>query len=398
MKLLLVNTVARGGSIPSYMEAITAEAVRRGDKVAIAYGRGQEPALTGPAITSIKTGSFASTALHGIGTRLFDRHGLASRRATESLIRKAEAFAPDIIHLHNIHGYYLHYPTLFGWLRRYGRPVLWSLHDCWAFTGHCPFYTTVGTECLRWQHRCGKCPLRTLYPASVLLDRSTANLRDKTRAFTSVPGLTLLPVSDWLSGEIAKSALADIDARTMKIDVDTAIFRPLGTPARPLILGIANFANPLKGIDFFAKLRQTLPSDVAIRLVGATGRHRLPDGIECPGHVADPRSLAREYSSASVFVNPSYAESYSMTNREALACGTPVVSRTAASVEDLTAPGVPVWQVHSDDAMIEAIAMALKTGRQERDAARRHAETLYASKPNLAKLFELYALCNGFKK
>lgn len=390
MRLLLVNTVARGGSIASYMEAITAEALRRGDEVAIAYGRGPEPSLTGGGITDIKVGGYVSTALHGITTRLFDRHGLGSRRATKRLIRDIEAFAPDIIHLHNIHGYYLHYPTLFEWLRRYGRPVFWTLHDCWSFTGHCPFYTAEGIECLRWQHNCGNCPLKRLYPASILADRSTTNLRDKVSAFTSLPTLTLLPVSEWMSEELAKSALTDVPKQTVKIDVDTDTFRPLCSPTRPMVLGAANFANPLKSISFFVKLRKLLPPDVAIRLAGNVSRGKLPDGIELAGHIKSREAIVREYSAATVFVNPSYAEGCCMATREALACGTPVVSRTTASVEDLIAPSVPVWQADTDDALAAAITEALKTGPCDRLAARRHAEALYAGRSNLANLFELF--------
>lgn len=199
MKILLVNTVAQGGSIPSYMRAIVDEATKRGHIVAVAKGRRGN--MTG--VKNICIGNRIDTAIHGLATRLFDRHGLAGRRATLAFIKEIETFAPDIIHLHNIHGYYLHYPTLFSWLATCDIPVLWSLHDSWTYTGHCASHAH-NTICTKWQTHCDNCPLLRNYPAA-FLDRSSHNFDEKRKYFTSVPTLHLLPVSEWLSRQLSQS-------------------------------------------------------------------------------------------------------------------------------------------------------------------------------------------------
>ena len=265
MKILLVNTVAQGGSIPSYMRAIADKAAEFGHTVAVAKGRRGD--MTG--VMNISIGSRFDAVIHGIATRLFDRHGLSGRRATFAFIREIEAFAPDIIHLHNIHGYYLHYPTLFSWLATCGIPVLWSLHDSWAYTGHCASPAKKDI-CLKWQTHCEYCPLLSNYPVS-FIDRSSQNFDDKQRSFTSVPTLRLLPVSDWLSDQLSKSFLNHIPRTTVRLDIDTNLFQPSAEPMPNRVLGVANIWTDLKGLDFFRHLRQELPSDIEIRLVGTIG-------------------------------------------------------------------------------------------------------------------------------
>lgn len=388
MKLLLVNTIAAGGSIPTYIHAIASEAHRRGYDVAIAAGR--ESSLEG--FKNIHIGNKLDSCLHGIGSRLFDRHGLYSKRATERFIADIERFCPDIIHLHNIHGYYLHYPTLFEWLRQSGIPTLWSLHDSWAYTGHCAF-SIEGDPCDRWTTHCHHCPKLRSYPRA-FCDNSHENYDLKRQFFTSVPNLHLLPVSEWLSAEISRSFLADLPRSVIKIDVDLSTFHPCAQAKPQRILGVANVWTDLKGLKFFRSLRSTLPDDIEIRLIG-TIRGKKPDGITVVGPISDPTLLAREYSQATIYVNPSTAESYSMTNREALACGTPIITlNSGGSTEDLDSPAVTICA--DRHACIEAVHSRIT---ELRDSAIRSqlgmlakavADSLYANKTNLSSLFSIY--------
>lgn len=385
MKLLLVNTVATGGSIPAYMRTIVAEAQRRGYDTAVAKGRRADM----PGVDNIQIGTRFDTAIHGLGTRLFDRHGLYSRHATERFIDEIERFAPDIIHLHNIHGYYLHYPTLFRRLRSMSVPVLWTLHDSWAYTGHCTFYTSRDNTCLRWQHDCGNCPLRRLYPASVLADRSRRNLIEKISTFGSMANLTLLPVSRWLEGELKKSRLAHVPRECIGIDVDLDAFRPMASKKNKRVLGVAANWNPLKGLDYFYALRHELPADVEIRLLGRIDGH-IPEGINAVGSVSGTEALAREYSEATVVVNASYAESYSMVNREALACGSSLVTRSfGPATEGLTDPRLPIYSGATDCELTAHVKRALEDKNSPEATAAVMAE-LFASRPQLNRLFDLY--------
>ncbi|MCM1066146.1 MAG: glycosyltransferase [Muribaculaceae bacterium] len=397
MKILLVNTVAVGGSIPAYMRAIVDEAHHRGHDIAVAKGRRADM----PGVANFNIGSPFHTAVHGLATRLLDRHGLAGKRATERFADAIDSYDPDVVHLHNIHGYYLHYPTLMERLRSSRRRVLWSLHDSWAYTGHCSFYLWREGKCSRWQHGCGECPLKHLYPGSVFADRSRRNLIDKAEAFHRPHDLTLLPVSDWLAGELRRSILGDIDTAVVKLDVDTDVFSPLDTPRVPRVLGVAANWNPLKGLDFFAKLREQLPAEVEIRLIGKISG-AIPEGINNISAISSRHELAVQYSQATVTVSASYAENYPQAIREALACGSPVVCRNSGgALEDISVPGAPVWAADSDADLIAAVKEALasaagpcRRGGNEvsglRAQARNLALSLYGHKPNLRRLFDIY--------
>ena len=391
MKLLQVNTVALGGSIPSYMAAIHREALRRGWTSVMAKGRRADPDGVG----CIQIGSPVDTAVHGMATRIFDRHGLHGRRATERFIGRVEEYDPDIIHLHNIHGYYLHYPTLFRWLRDSGRPVVWSMHDCWAFTGHCAYYRNVGVDCTKWRTHCSACPLTSTYPKA-MFDRSRRNFDDKVSAFTSVPQLRILPVSRWLDGELAQSALSVVPRTVVSLDVDIDTFSPCAPKSPARVLGVTNVWTPLKGLDFFYRLREQLDPSVEIRLVGML-KGRVPDGITYAGRTDSRRALAREYSAATILVNPTHADTFPQNNREALACGTPVVSRDIfGAVEGLCGPGSPVFAAMSDDGLLAHVRRCLAAysdpaAMQDASAAaRRVAESLYGGTPNMMRLFDVY--------
>lgn len=388
MKLLEVNTVAVGGSIPAYIGTIVDEAGRRGIDVTVAKGRRGDRA----GVDNLTIGTRLDTAVHGLATRLLDRHGLASKRATGRFCDRIEALAPDVIHLHNIHGYYLHFPTLMRRLAAMDTPVYWSLHDCWAFTGHCPVFSWPGGCCDGWRRGCGSCPLRGYYPVSWGADRSAANLRAKAEAFTSVPRLTLLPVSEWLDSLLGDSVLAPVPRKVVKIDLDTDTFKPTGEPSRLRVLGVAAVWNPLKGLDFFKRLRRVLPEEVEIRLVGGF-RGKAPEGMDMAGTVSSRSDMAREYSEATVLVNPTYADNLPMVNREALACGCPVVTRlTGGTVEGLDVPGVPIYYGTTDEQLIAGVLQALTLGSDARARAAAHLQQMYGSRPGLARLFSLFGM------
>ena len=171
--LLQINVTANWGSTGKIAEDIGRIAIEAGWESWIAYGRGNPHSQS----KLIRIGSDFDMNLHGLQTRLFDNHGLASNKATKHFIKQIKAINPDIIHLHNIHGYYINYEILFDYLKEWGGPVVWTLHDCWPFTGHCAYYEF--SNCYRWKSRCYDCPQIKSYPASLCYDRSTKNFFDK---------------------------------------------------------------------------------------------------------------------------------------------------------------------------------------------------------------------------
>ena len=291
----------------------------------------------------VPVGDKLDLAIHAVATRLFDAHGLASRRATRQLIRRIREIDPDIIHIHNIHGYFLNYPLLCKYLKESGKPVIWTVHDCWLYTGHCYYYSAA--HCDKWRTGCGHCPQKRAFPASLLFDRSARNWRDKQRAFGSLENLTIVPVSEWIRQEMASSFLADKHFQVFHNGIDLETFRPEaaeGAPRREgtVILGVASLWHEEKGFEDLVKMAGMLRGDEHLVMVGRMSdeqRQRLPEGVEIIERTENIGKLAALYATATAFVNPTWQDNYPTVNLEAIACGTPVVTyRTGGSVESVT--------------------------------------------------------------
>lgn len=325
-----------------------------------------------------RVGTDLDVRLHGLETRLLDNHGLASRAATMRLVKRLTTLNPDVVHLHNIHGYYLNYPTLFKWLRDWGGPVVWTLHDIWPISGHCAYFGV--DECPKWRSGCKHCPHLRSYPASFFLDRSKRNWQLKREIFTSLPNLTLVPVSNWLSELIGESYLSNVPRRVIHNGVDTNVFRPSAC-GKSYILGVANVWEERKGLKDFFMLRELLPTEIDIKLVGLTEQQiaTLPPGIEGITRTTSQHELAELYASALAFVNPTYEDNFPTVNIEALACGTPVVTyRTGGSPEAIDErTGIII-----ERGDITAIAIAIKhiaelDRREMKQQCRKRALTLF---------------------
>lgn len=396
LKLLQINVAANWGSHGRIAEEIGLEAMAQGWESYIAYGRYANPSKS----HIVKIGDLFDHCLHGAQSLLLDRHGLASCGPTKKLIREIEQIKPDLIHLHNIHGFYLNYPILFRYLSTVDIPVVWTLHDCWAFTGHCAW--PIHGHCDRFQEQCCHCPLQSKgYPKSFLLDRSRSNFKLKKRYFRSLQDLHLVTVSRWLEQQVRLSFMQDMDIRTIYNGLDTEVFRPSGTPptsvtdGHPLVLGVCNAWYDWKGLDDMAALREILPDDYEVMVVGVNEdqMHRLPEGITCIRRTDSVRQLAEIYSQADVFVNPSKVESFGMTTAEALSCGTPsIVYDTSACpevVDNLTGRVVPLGDVNAlAKAVMEICSLP---GREAmRQACRERAIRLFNRQDRYKEYLQLY--------
>ena len=347
-RLLQINPVLRvSTSTGRIMQEIGELALNNGWESYVAYAKGRD-GVKPCASQIVPVGNVWSTAWHGLQTRLFDRHGLASTQATHAFVRRIEEIAPDIIHIHNLHGYFLDYRVLFRYLSRCGIPVVWTVHDCWLYTGHCYYYSYVG--CDKWQRGCNHCPQKKEFPASWLFDRSARNYVDKRAAFASMPheGLVFVPVSHWLEGEMRQSFLRDYDFQVIHNGINLDVFRvcdsrgvvaKYGLEGKHVILGVASIWSKEKGLDDFVAMAAMLRRDEVIVLVGVKEeqKSRLPRNIVAIGRTENVRQLAELYACADAFVNPTWQDNYPTVNLEAIACGTPVVTyRTGGSVEAIT--------------------------------------------------------------
>lgn len=346
--LLQINPVIRlNTSTGRIMQEIGELAMQYGWQSCIAYSRGRD-GIKPCASQLIPVGNRRSVAWHGLATRLFDRHGLASTGATRSFIREIERIHPDIIHIHNIHGYFLNYQLLFQYLRQSGIPVVWTVHDCWLYTGHCYYYSFEG--CHKWQTGCGACPQKGKFPASWGADRSHRNWLDKQAAFTSLPKeqLTIVPVSEWIKGEIEQSFLRHANFQVIHNGINTEVFQPYATveikrkyglQGKHILLGVSSIWSEEKGLNDFIEMAAQLKADEQIVLVGVDGQtqKRLPGNIQAIRRTENVHQLAELYAAADAFINPTWQDNYPTVNLEAIACGTPVVTyRTGGSVEAVT--------------------------------------------------------------
>lgn len=334
MKVYQINSVCGFGSTGRIALDLADTLAANGDECRIGYGRGDCQDAR-----AFRFESDWEVKLHGVLSRLTDRQGFYSKSATKRLIADIRAYEPDVIHLHNIHGYYLNIDLLFQFLRSYGKPVVWTLHDCWALTGHCANFDYVG--CDRWKTGCHDCPQKKNYPASILADNSKNNYHDKKRLFTSVPNMVLVTPSNWLMGLLKQSYLKECEMRTIPNGIDLAAFHPSDSQHEKthMVLGVASVWGEQKGLVDFLMLRDILPDDYDITLIGLTQEQidTLPKGIRGIRRTNNVAELAEFYQQADCFVNPTYEDNFPTTNLEALACGTPVITYdTGGSPESIT--------------------------------------------------------------
>lgn len=392
MRLLQINVTANVGSTGRIAEQIGLLAKHQGWESYIAYGRSAQSSNS----NLIKVGNILDILYHGLITRLFDRHGLGSRMATKRLVKKIQRIQPDIIHLHNVHGYYLNYKILFEYLATTPIPVVWTLHDCWSFTGHCAHF--VGVGCDKWKEQCRSCPLTNQYPKS-FVDGSTRNYNVKKTLFNKLLGrLTIVPVSHWLEGYLEQSFLQQHNIQTIANGVDISVFRPQPSVVNQLntktIIGVSSVWNDSKGLGDFIKLRQLLPQTIAIKLVGLSAEQveSLPEGIVGVVRTRSVEELVDVYSGADAFVNPTYADTFPTVNLEALACGIPIITyRTGGSPEAVTSEtGVVVEQGNLEE-LKNAIMAVLSNGKSYYSAAcRKRAEEHFDKDKCFQKYIDLY--------
>ncbi len=346
-KVLFLNTVVGKGSVGRLIIGLSSALKEVGHEPYIAFGRWDAPL----GFASYRINNKADIYFHGIMSRLTDRHGLYSSGATKKLIEVMRGAEPDIIHLHNIHGYYVNYEILFSFLKdefapRGGR-VVWTLHDCWSFTGHCVHFEHAG--CDRWKEGCFDCPEKGQYPASILLDSSAENYVRKLEAFTEVPNLTLVTPSEWLRDRVQESFLKDYPVKVIPTGIDLSVFKPepsdirerYGIGAKTLILGVANPWRERKGFDDFLKLSRELKDGAAIAMIGLNKKQA--DKVQAYSNVIpimktdSVEEMAAWYTASDIYVNLTFEDTFPTTNIEAMACGTPVVTyRAGGSPESLT--------------------------------------------------------------
>ena len=340
MKYLFINSVAGFGSTGRIAAEACRELMKDGHQCVLAFGRDKANC---DGIPTVQIGTALDCKVHGLRTRLLDDHGFGSRTATRKFLKWVEGYDPDVIWLHNIHGYYIHIGELFSWLRTCGKKILWTLHDCWAFTGHCAYFDFVG--CDKWKTGCRNCPQKGSYPASAGLDGSYRNYERKKQLFTGIPNLSLVVPSYWLEARVKQSFLKEYPVQVVYNTINREIFRPTessfrqeyGLEDKKIILGVASVWDARKGLKDFIALSHLLDDRYKLVLVGLSREQiaALPEAILGLPRTNSMQQLAEVYSAADVYVNPSTEETFGMTAMEARCCGTEAVVYENTACEEI---------------------------------------------------------------
>ncbi len=427
MKILQVNTVIRGSSVGRIMADLYEAIKDSGNEARVAVGR--EPMPEG--YEGILIGNKGDFYQHVVKNFLQGESGFGSAEVTKKFLSWIDEEKPDLIHLHNIHGFYLQVEMLFEYIKKRNIPVVWTLHDCWSFTGHCAYYDFAACE--KWKTGCHTCMQHAkVYPYAIFKDNTTASYARKRKAFCGVKNLTIVTPSHWLKEQVEQSFLREYPVAVIPNGVDLSVFSPADAKDAnggkkndgngindengtndgnqkndrnetddgneknsrnktnnsdksdsniKTILGVANIWELRKGLVYFEKLAGDLPDDYRVELIGVNKKQKKElkkkygNKIIARERTANVGELAEAYRNAAVFVNATLEDNFPTTNLEALACGTPVVTyATGGSGESVTEETGIVVRRGSYDKLFEAVLDAAEGRFSKEDCLKRAKE------------------------
>lgn len=342
MKTVLINS-CNFGSTGNIMLEIAETAENGGYTAAVCYPQSRDNSRKQKEKDFI-IGTRFSRNIHLMLAEITGLNGCFSYFSTLKLLKKLDKLKPDIIHLHNLHNCYINLSLLFKYIKKHNIKTVWTLHDCWAFTGHCPHFDMIG--CDKWKTGCYSCPQYKEYPKS-LFDNSKYMYRLKKKWFTDIKDMTIVTPSEWLASLVKESYLKDYPVKVINNGIDLNVFKPTESDFRKkyalenkyIVLGVAFGWGRRKGLDVFVELARRLDKEkYTVVLVGTDDNvdKLLPENIISIHRTQNQTELAEIYTAADVFANPTREENYPTVNMEALACGTPVVTfNTGGSPEML---------------------------------------------------------------
>ncbi|MCX8531519.1 glycosyltransferase [Chryseobacterium luquanense] len=395
MKVLMINSVSGYGSTGSICVDIALELERQRHECYIAYGQvsrgyGKE----------FKIGNWLENHLHNIGSRLLGKQGYFTHRGTKKLVQFIENYNPDVIHLHNLHGNYLNLEIIFKYLKEIQKPIVWTLHDCWAFTGNCAYYSTV--NCEKWQTACNNCPQIHAYPPSLFLDQTNIMFNDKIELYRYIKNMTIVAVSNWLKGEVEKSILKDKKIMSIYNWIDHDVFKESILQGnlyginknKHVILGVSAGwnASSIKFQDFI-KLSQMLSDDMQLVLVGKLDRGTsIPSNIIHIPYVESKSELAKLYTIADTYVHLSMEDTFGLVIAEAMSCGTPVVVYDSTACPEIVGENCGYTANPRDvEDVYNKIKLIKKAGKDfYRNSCRQHVIENYDKNSNINSIINVY--------
>ena len=380
MKIIEINTVnySSTGKIASGIQKLCRE---NGVECRFAYRYKENSCCDND---SYLISSWLDCHIHNRIAKYTGLQGYFSYFHTLAFLKKLSKYNPDIIHLHNLHGNYINIPLLFKYIKKHNIKVVWTLHDCWSFTGGCPYFDMIG--CKQWKYGCKECPMSSKF---LLANNKTIaeKYKSKKSLFTGIEKMTIITPSKWLAGLVKQSFLGEYPVKVINNGIDLDIFKPTESNFRKkyalenkyIVLGVAFGWGKRKGLDVFIELAKRLDKEkYKIVLVGTDNNtdKLLPDNVISIHRTQNQTELAEIYTAADVFANPTREENYPTVNMECIACGTPIVTfNTGGSPEMLDETCGAVVAKDDTDAMYNEIIRICETKPYSKDDCLKRAES-----------------------
>lgn len=337
MKVLLIDVNYKYSSTGKIVHDLAQELINSGHQARVLFGRGESIDND----VALRVAPVWEVYFHALMTRLTGLVGVFSYFATKRLIKQIKKFKPDVVHLHELHGYYVNYSEVVRFLKSSNIPVVWTFHCEFAYTGKCGY----AYDCEKWKTECSSCPQIKEYPSSLYFDFTRYMFYEKKKDFEGFDNLTIVTPSAWLARRVKQSFLSGYDVRVIHNGIDTeGMFYPRLINNKPeskkTVLAVApDIMSERKGGKWVLELASRFSDDVEFLMVGVVGTvDGVPSNVRLVDRTSNQDELAAYYSEADLFLICSKRENFPTTCLEALACGTPVVGFDEGGTAE-TAPG-----------------------------------------------------------
>lgn len=406
MRVLLIDVNYGDSSTGKIVQDLQATVNADGGTATACYGRGED--RTDSVAGVFKFGLDWETYVHAALTRLTGYTGCFSHFSTRRLIKYIDEFQPDIIHIHELHAYFVNLKPLLTYIAKKGIPVVWTFHCEFMYTGKCGH----AFDCNNWINGCGKCPSLGEYVSTFWFDHTREMLAEKKRLLDALD-LRIVAPSQWLADRCRRSCLGDRPISVIHNGVDTSIFYPrdasklreelgIGVDEKVVLALAPNLMDERKGGEFVLGLAG-MNSERHVRFVivgveNGTLPAEVPDNVIAKGPIYDKSLLATYYSMADAFVICSKRETFSMTCAEALCCGTRVFGFKSGAPESVFKEPLASFVEYGDTAALgrlleDAEPTAAEEGRRR---ISEEAAALYSTKRMVAQYLKLYGeACSG---
>lgn len=403
MKIAHINATCSEGSTGSIVRQLHDYADSMGHETRVFYGADASPSGDGT-----RVGLRLGQVVHAVKSRVTGMQGYASTAATGVLLHQINVFAPDIVHLHNLHANFVNLPLLLGYLAKKNVATVLTLHDCWFFTGKCTY--PVQTGCRRWAeegcHNCPQLKIDNVNP-TLFLDRTRKCFEDKRALFSAIPRLGVVGVSDWITGEARSSFLANRNPVRIYNWVDRNVFRPMPEegvaslrqslgigPDEKMVLFVSSNLSERKGYNVLSSLPELVGKEAKIVYVGSNRDNLpLPSSVITPGSARSQEELAVYYAAADICVNATKCETFGLITAEALACGTPVIVNPNTASPELIEEGCGRLLSRQDD-VLEVSNIVRTMGRKDRGTVDRcvNSSARFDAATSMANYLEYYRI------